>query len=98
MVSKKNELCKTFLLDQLIARRHPSGFGHRLFVVQSVLTKCNLPQRLFWVLVVVTGFSWAAVMIRGSIRSWQETPIATIIQTKPIAGAPFPTVTVCPPK
>ena len=54
--------------------------------------------RLFWLLVVVTGFSGAGYLIRESFVSWSESPIKTTIETLPISDIMFPKVTVCPPK
>ena len=54
--------------------------------------------RLFWILVVVSGFVAAGVLIHKSFDSWSETPVKTVIETLPIADIKFPKVTVCPPK
>ena len=54
--------------------------------------------RLFWVLVVVSGFSTAAYLIVKSFRGWQESPISTSIEVLPITEMTFPNVTVCPPR
>ena len=54
--------------------------------------------RLFWILVVVTGFTWAIYMINGSLESWALSPISTTVEIKPIHDVKFPQVTVCPPE
>lgn len=54
--------------------------------------------RLFWILVVMTGFSVAGFMISQSFENWRDSPIKTTIETKPIKDITFPKVTVCPPK
>ena len=54
--------------------------------------------RLFWVLVVVSGFSTATYLIVKSFRGWQESPISTSIEVLPITEMTFPNVTVCPPR
>ena len=54
--------------------------------------------RLFWVLVVVSGFSAATYLIVKSFRGWQESPISTSIEVLPITEMTFPNVTVCPPR
>ena len=54
--------------------------------------------RLFWVLVVVSGFLGAGILMKNSVRSWYETPVSTTIETRPIADLTFPPVTVCPPQ
>ena len=54
--------------------------------------------RLFWVLVVIAGFTGAGVIIHQSFQSWDESPVKTTIETHPRAEITFPKVTVCPPK
>ena len=48
--------------------------------------------RLFWILAVFLGFSWAAVMINHSLQSWAESPVSTTIETRSIAEIRFPQV------
>ena len=54
--------------------------------------------RLFWILVVIAGFTGAGVLIYSSFQSWSDSPVKTTIETHPIAEITFPKVTVCPPK
>ena len=54
--------------------------------------------RLFWSLVVVTGFLVASLLIKESFDSWSESPVKTTVETLPISDIKFPKVTVCPPK
>ena len=54
--------------------------------------------RLFWVLTVIGGFTGAGVIIYQSFQAWDESPITTTIETRPISEITFPKVTVCPPK
>ena len=54
--------------------------------------------RLFWTLVVITGFLVAGYLIHESFDSWSESPVKTTVETLPIADIRFPKVTVCPPK
>ena len=54
--------------------------------------------RIFWTLVVISGFTGAGVLIYQSFQSWDESPVKTTIETHPIAEITFPKVTVCPPK
>ena len=61
----------------------------------------NAPSKLskvFWFLIVVTGFSCAAYLINSSYVDWQSSPIATAISTHPISDLDFPIVTICPPE
>ena len=54
--------------------------------------------RLFWIWVVITGFTVAGVLIQQSFSSWADSPISTTIETRPITEIDFPNVTVCPPR
>ena len=54
--------------------------------------------RLFWVFVVITGFTVVGVLIHQSFSSWANSPITTTIDTLPISELKFPNVTVCPPR
>ena len=54
--------------------------------------------RLFWILVVLSGFSFAGFLIFQSFQNWSESPIKTTVETRSIAGITFPKVLVCPPK
>ena len=54
--------------------------------------------KLFWILVVITGFSGAGFLIQQSFQSWQDGAIKTTIETLPISEVRFPNLIVCPPK
>ena len=54
--------------------------------------------RMFWILVIMGGFSAAAILIHTAFQSWDESPVKTTIETLPIKKITFPKVTVCPPK
>ena len=54
--------------------------------------------KVFWILVVITGFSLAGILIHQSIASWEESPIKTTVETIPISEVTFPKVTICPPE
>ena len=54
--------------------------------------------RLFWILVVILGFTGAGILIYQSFDDWNKNPVTTTIETLPIAEASFPKVTVCPPR
>ena len=47
---------------------------------------------------VILEFTGAGVMKYQSFQAWDESPVNTTIETKPIADITFPKVTVCPPK
>ena len=54
--------------------------------------------RLFWILVVISGFTFAGYLIYQSFQSWYDSPVRTTIETRTIDEVRFPKVTVCPPK
>ena len=54
--------------------------------------------RLFWISVVIAGFTGAFILIQQSFSSWADSPISTTIETRPITEIDFPNVTVCPPR
>ena len=54
--------------------------------------------RLFWIFVVLGGFSVAGYLIYTSFNNWKQSPISTTIETLPISQITFPNVTVCPSK
>ena len=78
--------------------------GVRTFLESSTihgLTYISTTQkyaRLFWILVVITGFSGAGYLIKEAFDSWSESPIKTNVETMPISEMRLPKVTVCPPK
>ena len=55
-------------------------------------------NKLFWILVVITGFSGAGYFIQQSFQGWKESPIKTTVETLPISEVSFPKITVCPPE
>ena len=55
-------------------------------------------SRLFWILIVIGGFSGAGYLIYTSFDNWEKSPISTTIETMPVSQITFPNVTVCPPK
>ena len=78
--------------------------GGRLFLESSTIyglghisaTRNSL--KIFWVLIVITGFTVAAVIINESFQTWIERPVSTTIETLSITEIKLPKVTVCPPK
>ena len=41
--------------------------------------------KLIWVVIVVCGFSIAAVLIMDSVKGWEESPVSTSVETLPIS-------------
>ena len=54
--------------------------------------------KLFWIWVVILGFSVAGILIYQAVDNWRHSPIKTTIETRPISDLTFPTITVCPPR
>ena len=49
--------------------------------------------RLSWIIVVIAGFTGAIFMINESFKSWNDNPIKTTIDTRPIKEMTLPKVT-----
>merc|ERR1712155_195363 len=64
-------------------------------VYVSTTRKC---VKLFWILVVIAGFSGAGYLIYRSFQDWADNPVKTTVAKRPITEITFPKVTVCPPK
>ena len=79
------EVVRTFLESSTI-----HGVGY--------ISSTRKNSRLFWIFVVILGFTGAGLLIRSSFTSWSESPIKTTIETLPISEITLPKVTVCPPK
>ena len=55
-------------------------------------------HKLFWITVVIFGFTGAGIIIYEAFQSWEDSPVKTTIETRPITDLTFPKVTVCPPR
>ena len=62
-----------------------------------ISTSSSRLVKLFWLTVVVTGFSVSTWLIVRNLRAWDRSPISTTIATEAIKDVDFPTVIVCPP-
>lgn len=54
--------------------------------------------KIFWFLVVVTGFSVSGSLIYNALNDYDNIPIMTTTETFPISQLKFPSIIVCPPK
>ena len=54
--------------------------------------------QIFWVCVILAGFTSAFFMIKESFDNWSKNPVTTTLETHPITDFTFPKVAVCPPK
>ena len=68
---------------------------HGLSYISSSRSLCG---KIFWLFVVLTGFTCALLLIHQSFDSWNQSPIKTTIENRPIEEIHFPKVTVCPPR
>ena len=55
----------------------------------------SLGEKAFWVIIVTLGFGCSAYLIGNSYSEWMESPVSTVVTTKPISDLEFPEVTVC---
>ena len=55
-------------------------------------------MKFLWIIIVVTGFSIASMLINSAFSDWAESPISTTTETFSISNSIFPKITVCPPK
>ena len=62
------------------------------------ISKTKKFTKVFWILVVTLGFTFAGYLIYQSFHTWAGSPVKTTIETLPITEITFPKVTVCPPK
>ena len=46
--------------------------------------------RLFWILIVFTGFLGAGMLINEAFSTWSSSPVSTLIETLPITEITFP--------
>ena len=68
---------------------------HGLVYIHSAKSRA---VKVAWVLIVALGFGFAAFLIGNSYSEWIESPVSTVVTTKPISELEFPEVTVCPPR
>ena len=68
---------------------------HGLFHLSKA--KSNF-SKFLWTFIILFSFCLASFLIYNSFHNWDKSPITTSIHTESIASAPFPKVTVCPPK
>ena len=47
---------------------------------------------------LLQSFGFAVYLIANSYAEWNESPVSTVVSTRPISDLGFPEVTVCPPK
>ena len=57
----------------------------------------NRYEKVFWAILIVTGFAMSGEIIYKSLSGWDETPLQTTIEKvdAPVQDYPFPAVTIC---
>ena len=63
-----------------------------------ISTAKSFVAKSLWVIIVALGFGSAVYLIANSYAEWNESPVSTVVSTRPISDLEFPDVTVCPPK
>ena len=74
------EIIKTFMKVSSI-----HGLNHISMTVKY--------SRFFWIIVVILGFTGAGFMTYQSFKTWNESPIKTTEETRPIRDIRFPKIT-----
>ena len=82
-------------LTEMVSPFLESSTIHGLVYISTAPRKI---LKLFWILVVIGGFTGACVMIYNSFQSWADSPVKTTIETLPSTKITFPKLKVCPPK
>ena len=60
----------------------------------------NRFERIFWFLLIITGFVFSSDIIYRALFEWNKTPLQTTIEKVdvPVQEYPFPAVTICDPE
>ena len=69
--------------------------SHGLVYIHSAKSRA---VKVAWILIVALGFGFAAFLIGNSYSEWVDSPVSTVVTTKPISDLEFPEVTICPPR
>ena len=57
----------------------------------------NILIKFIWTIIVIACFMTAGILIKGAFNSWDESPVASSVETFPVEDLNFPEVTICPP-
>ena len=85
---------RAILMEEIIKNFFESSTIHGL---QYISTTRGLP-RFLWIVVVLSGFTCAGILISESFKNWADNPVSTTLDTLPISKLKYPRITVCPPK
>ena len=67
------------------------------FICASCFSMDSFDFQLFWISMMVAGFSMASYIIHQSFKLWESSPFATTVDILPISSLPIPDFTLCPP-
>ena len=62
-----------------------------------ISTAKSFVTKAVWVIIVALGFGFSAYLIASSYGEWIQSPVSTVVSTRPISDLELPEVTVCPP-
>ena len=64
-----------------------------------IVTGRNWLERLFWAILIVSGFTLSGLIFYRAYNDWDETPLETTIEqvSLPVEKLNYPAVTVCHP-
>ena len=59
-------------------------YSFKVSVLINYLSQNRRNVRLFWIIVIISGFVGSGVLIYQSFQSWSESLVTTTIETRPI--------------
>ena len=64
---------------------------------QYVVGGRDIIERLFWISLIISGFTLSSIFIRNALKSWSDIPLQTTIDkvSFPVEKLDFPAITVC---
>ena len=59
---------------------------------------CLCFVQVFWVVVVLIGFTCGSILVHFAFKDWRENPTMTATETysHPVTSVQYPTITICP--
>ena len=78
-------------VQNYLERSSLAGVAH-ISVEKSKISK------LFWIIAILSGFTFAGVLIESSYRKWKASPISSSLTTHPVSELPLPSIAICPPR
>ena len=59
-------------------------YSFKVSVLINYLSQNRRNVRLFWIIVIISGFVGSVILIYQSFQSWSESLVTTTIETRPI--------------